>query len=373
MKLFILAFSLMLTALPGFADTDRKLEPIPTTPRVIGLMAPADPDHFVFALAGDNRSTGRNIPMPPTAGQISTELRLLQPAFTLWTGDCIYGSDDTIGEAEAEYDQFLTAAGLAACPIFNAPGNHEIFNRKEMEVLYERRMGKTFGSFDYGNSHFIALNTEEPGIKSGISAIEKTWLQSDLAANKKAKNIVVWMHHPLFPTEPKEGFGDDAVRNELHKIFVQGGVKNVFSGHQHLYNKSVHDGVSYYISGGAGAPTSGSPENGGYQHFMMLEVNGDKVTPTILQPWRAFVSVGPVGAGGSCSAVASNYNDPDLPFYIEFPENVLTSKAIVTATMTYKSKSEPVKATIVPSRSPGVVTARVVVRGHRSVVINVHP
>ena len=84
------------------ADSTRQLLPLPTIPGPIRGATASDPNHFTFVVAGDNRSTGRDIPAPPTARQIFLELRTLAPAFSLWTGDTIYGSDDTVGEAEAE-------------------------------------------------------------------------------------------------------------------------------------------------------------------------------------------------------------------------------------------------------------------------------
>jgi len=94
-------------ALPCAADTPLSL---PTTPEIRRIAPAADPDHFTFVLAGDNRAAGRNLPMPPTAGRIFEEMRLLQPALALWTGDSIRLSDDSVGEADAEYDDFLALA-----------------------------------------------------------------------------------------------------------------------------------------------------------------------------------------------------------------------------------------------------------------------
>ena len=145
------------------------------------------------------------MPIPPTAGRIFEEMRLLQPAFTLWTGDSIYGSDDTVGEAEAEYHVFLADAAKSNTPIFNAPGNHEIFDRPELAALYEKCMGRLYGSFDYGHSHFIALNTEEIGLNGGIGKEQRDWLERDLEANKGAAHIFAFTTIPS-SLEAERGF-----------------------------------------------------------------------------------------------------------------------------------------------------------------------
>ncbi len=215
-------------ALPSAADTTRPLAPLPATPEIRKVVPAVDPDHFAFVLAGDNRAAGRNLPMPPTAGRIFEEMRLLQPALAVWTGDSIYGSDDSVGEADAEYDAFLSLAALSKTPIYNAPGNHEIFDRPELAALYKKRMGRLYGSFDYGHSHFIALNTEEIGLGGGIGKEQRDWLERDLEANKNAAHIFAFTHHPLF-ARTKEGFSDLANRDDIHKLFVKYGIKHVCS------------------------------------------------------------------------------------------------------------------------------------------------
>ena len=342
MKTCLSLLALLAIALPCGASSTEPLAPLPAGLGAQTVSPPADPNHFTFVVAGDNRAAGRNVPQPPTLDRIFTEMRLLQPPLALWTGDCIYGSEETVGEAEAEYNIFLNLAAQSLTPIYNAPGNHEIFDRPEMAALYRKKMGKLYGSFDYGASHFIALD-------------------------------FVFMHHPLFPKEAKEGWADAANRIDVHNLFVKYGVKHVFSGHEHLYYKSVHDGINYYVTGGAGAPTDASPEDGGFQHFILFEVDGDKVTPTLLQPWRLFAQVGPVQADGSSTALASNYNNDPLPVCIPFPSNALEGKATPTASWTYTGKTHPLEAIIVPSRSPGVITVRIVVPAHRSVVVTLAP
>ena len=54
----------VLLAVPGAASTTKPLAPVPLP--VTALPAPADPDHFTFVVAGDNRSAGHGVPMPPS-------------------------------------------------------------------------------------------------------------------------------------------------------------------------------------------------------------------------------------------------------------------------------------------------------------------
>jgi 3',5'-cyclic AMP phosphodiesterase CpdA len=351
------------------ADSTRLLQPVHAPGHNVRVERADDKSHFTFILSGDNRSAGRGVPMPPTLERVCTEIGLLRPAFTLWTGDTIYGSDDTVAEADAEYDVFLTFAAKTETPVYNAPGNHEIFDRSDLEALYQKRMGLLYGSFDYGNSHFIALNTEEIGLNGGIGKQQGDWLEQDLEANRSAEHIFAFMHHPMFakPGE-KEGWADSTLRDRIHALFLKYGVKNVFSGHEHLYYHGMRDGINYYISGGAGAPADASPEHGGYQHYVLFTVDGDKVTPTILQPWRLFAGRAP---GRSDSTVlVSNYNNDDLDVCVELPKSGSNDKVAPTASSVYKGQSKALTASIIPGGRKGFVTVRVKVPAHRSAIVS---
>jgi hypothetical protein len=359
---------LLAIAVTARADSTRLLSPLPVS--AAAVVAPAsDPDHFMFAVGGDNRSAARYVPMPPTARQVFSEFRLLRPAFALWTGDSIYGSDDTVGEARAEYADFLQAAAEGRTPLFNAPGNHEIYDRTDMETAYEATMGRLYGSFDYGHSHFIALDTEEVGHKPGVGRAQRDWLRQDLEANRGAAHIFVFSHHPLFPRTPNGGFANSAARDELHRLFVEFGVKTVFSGHEHLYYKSVHDGITYVVTGGCGASNAPGPEDGGFQHYLLVYVNGDQVSITPLEPWRLFVQLGPVLPDGSCTAVVTNYDYADFSVDVEFPSDALGARAVASASFTYKGWTQPLQAAIVPPSRPGTTVVRVTVPRSRAAVV----
>ena len=69
----------------------------------------------------------------------------------------------------------------------------------------------------------------------------------------------------------------------------------------------------------------------------------------------------------------SNYDAVDLPMTLELSANAVPKDAVAAASTTYKGKTKPLDATIVPSRAPGMIAVRVVVPAHRSVLITVGP
>ena len=59
-------------------------------------------------------------------------------------------------------------------------------------------------------------------------------------------------HKPLY-TLSKHWSSDTVVRDILHPLFVEYGVRLVLSGHVHAYERFEVDGVHYVIDGGGGA------------------------------------------------------------------------------------------------------------------------
>jgi hypothetical protein len=211
----------------------------------------------------------------------------------------IYGSEEPVDEAGAEYDAFLGLADRASTPVFCAPGNHEIYDRPEMETLYQSRMGRLYGSFDFGHTHVIALDTEEIGSHGGIGPEQMDWLKQDLAANRQAKNIFVFN--------------------------------------------------------------------------LLCEVNGNTITVKVLQPWRLFASVEANASGGFTSALLSNYDDCDLPMYIDLPAPAASPLSRLSAACTYKGKTQLLAIAVAPSSRTDTTTLRILVPKARSAKIIVKP
>jgi len=377
----------MTTVAPSIASTTKPIAPIPTPSAAI--TAPADPTHFTFIVAGDNRPPAAGSPIMPVCVQICKEINLIHPNFVFWTGDSIYGYTDTPEQANAEYDDFLKTVALTGVPVFNSIGNHESTLDPGMEDIYVNRMGALYGSTDIGNSHFISLNTDPivdgKVLAATIDPNQVAWLQTDLAANSAAANIFVFMHHYVFgPPDPDAGtgldtgFADVATRDALHKIFVKYGVRAVFCGHDHLYWHANHDGVDYYISGNGGAPLDADPEDGGYFGYLIVTVNGNSISTTeraantlYLRP----VSGGDGKAATAVVAIDAPYKSPTTVngIFVKLPAGKTYTS---TATTTYKGKTKQVVTTVLGSTSSNakgvsLVQVQASLPGSRTTVVTV--
>lgn len=254
---------------------------IPAAPGAYNTNAP-----FTFAVLGDSRPGDQNM---VTLRTIVKELNVLQPRFAVHTGDIVFGSGDT-AVLENQFKGYESIVGKLDMPLYVAVGNHEIGNSKTDEGVIKRLLKKNsfYYSLNYGNSYFAILDSEIPGQTSRITGEQLKWLAADLAKNRSAEHKFVFMHRPLFPVDGHIGDSLDEYPNDranLIALLKEYHVDAVFSGHEHLYNKTVFDGMTEYITGGAGAPLYPSLKgNPLFHHYLMVTVNGPKVTVAVIRP-----------------------------------------------------------------------------------------
>jgi len=235
---------------------------------------PLHPGQFDFVVVGDTRSS-EPVALPPNFFQMIREWNALKPAFVVDTGDLILG-----GAAEGldpQWTEFERAVSLCEAPFFPVAGNHDVTD-PATEQIYESRIGPLTFAFTYGNSRFIALNTEEHGVVNRLSKTQIAWLKEDLE-HTKASNIFLFLHQPLFDGDWDTAWSDvaEALRGRPVRI--------VFAGHDHCYRYwGERDGVRYVISGGGGAERRTPEEEGGFVHYLLVRVRGLEVNWAVIRP-----------------------------------------------------------------------------------------
>src|SRR5215213_9980697 len=119
-------------------------------------------------------------------------------------------------------------------------------------------------SFDYGNIHFICLDSmTSDRTSTGPMA---TWLRADLASSTRQWTIAFW-HHPPYSKGSHDSDTDPilaAMRQTFLPILEEAGVDLVLAGHSHSYERSYlidgHYGLSSTFTnamkkdGGSGRP-----------------------------------------------------------------------------------------------------------------------
>jgi hypothetical protein len=159
-------------------------------------------------------------------------------------------------------------------------GNHDVGSRRG-EDTYRSQFclpgEKTYYSFRAGDCLFIALDSEK---ESGIILGDQwSWLEEKLTHSAETCKMVM-IHRPLFlPIDSlKAGRAMDrfpSYRDKLHQLFVKTGVKMVFAGDDHRYDRREKDHVLYLITGGGGSPLAALEGRGGYFHYAWVTVTSD--------------------------------------------------------------------------------------------------
>jgi hypothetical protein len=320
------------------AQTGTGLPPLSQVPKSPALQDQPNATHFWFIAAGDNRPSNKKLAQPSTPGQIFKDAQKFKPAFFLWCGDTIYGHTSDETTLQNQYEGFFRIVP-AKVPVFNAPGNHEMDTAQMvgnqyietpdagLQAAYLKFMkfpanAPTYGAFDYGNSRFIAVDTEElaaagsvrsPGKVVGnagrtmtldpgcVSQAQMDLLGQDLEANKAKAHIFVFMHHPIMPAKSDSGLNqaDAAALEALFNKYPN--VSYVIAAHEHLYFNATGTtlkpadrqdpstaGPSYLVTGGAGAPLENCPGGAGsncgsFNHYLVFEVDRDTVKVQVVQ------------------------------------------------------------------------------------------
>lgn len=148
-------------------------------------------------------------------------------------------------------------------------------------------------SFDYGNVHFVSLDSQLSARDDAQRAAMRSWLIDDLASNESDWTIVIF-HHP--PYSKGANHDSDSTRGELDTpqtdmreefvpVFDEYGVDLVYGGHSHSYERS------YYLHNHTGTSDTFSPA----AHAEL--VDNDPSKPASGRDAQAYAQLSPTSGG----------------------------------------------------------------------------
>lgn len=227
----------------------------------------------------------------------------IQPDFVFTGGDLIM---DALAQnqlrADSLYDLYNSEIKRLNSPVYNTLGNHELFGvYKESGIdtthelyahkMYERRIGKSFYSFNHKGWKFIVLNavslTPERNYTGNVSQSQIKWLREELFNTSSKMPVVLVLHIPLLTSLTQFNQGAMAANSEglvvnnsreIIELFKGYNLKLVLQGHLHVlednYIKNIH-----FVTGGAicGKWWKG-PNEGTEEGFLHLRFKGDEFT-----------------------------------------------------------------------------------------------
>ena len=219
-----------------------------TTEQYSFMTAVKTDESFTFVAYGDTRSNRE--------AHVSV-LRAIErenPKLVINTGDLVGKNTDTLWDYYFEDICAKTGVGQNI-PVYSSPGNHEKGAMYYENVLMPHNNpanSPAYYSFDYGNVHFISLNSEIP---YDSSSNQFRWLLDDMQSEsaRKATFKIAYWHRPPYSSGPHGS--DMKTRSVLCPVMEANSVDIVFSGHDHAYERTkAINGTTYVVTGGGGAP-----------------------------------------------------------------------------------------------------------------------
>ena len=184
----------------------------------------------------------------------------------LMLGDNAYGVGTDQEYQVGVFNQYPEL--LRQTAVWSTMGNHETYSVEPngqhayYNIFNHPTAGQAGGepsgtehyySFNYANTHFVCLDSEESGRQPGNPML--TWLEEDLAGNTREWLIVFW-HSPPYTKgshdsdNPFDNFGNMTdMRSQIVPILESYGADLVLCGHSHNYERSYLMNGHYGFSG----------------------------------------------------------------------------------------------------------------------------
>ena len=242
------------------------------------LTLPNEDRSIKFAVIGDSGRGWK--PQHEVAAQMVAYRQRFDFKFVLMAGDNIYEGPATPEDYRVKFEEPYKLLLDAGVKFYAVLGNHD--DPKQVDYKPFNMDGDRYYTFTPPvdpitrwdtRVRFFALDS------TNLDGAQMQWFEHE-AAESRAEWKIALLHHPLY-TSGRYTLQARASRFTLESSFVNGGIDVVFSGHEHIYQRSEpQKGILYFISGAAGSLREGdsSPSQSiarGYDadfHFMLVEI-----------------------------------------------------------------------------------------------------
>jgi tartrate-resistant acid phosphatase type 5 len=286
---------------------------------------PQAPSPLTFAVIGDFgvgvRTTSARRRQQQIAAVLNHAVDRDAVRLLLTTGDNIYATKKLFGipvssTGDEDDDWFFTYFQpyryiLNRIPVYPSIGNHDADeseacdDRTQVEdnfYLCERLAGEEaagrasfrpglFYRFRYGSDiEFVCLDTSKEAFfrNHRLFVLPKHWefLEASFpAASDGIRWRIPFAHHPPFSAGPRHH--NTRSMERLLPLFQRSGVKAMFSGHEHNFQHSRHEGIDYFVTGGGGRTRQEPPNRldaahtqswSNACHFLLVAIDGERMT-----------------------------------------------------------------------------------------------
>lgn len=296
--------------------------------------ARAQSDRITFAVIGDYGLAGQPLL------DVSNLIKSWNPDFIVTLGDNNYPNgqaftiDDNIGQYFHEYIfnyKGKYGSGSPTRRFYPSLGNHDwgTTGGKPLFDFFGDVKRLTYYDFVQGPVHFFVLDSDrnEP---DGVTATsdQAKWLKKSLAASTSPFNLIIFHHAPY-------SSGQHGPTEYMRWPFKEWGADAVLSGHDHIYERLLVNGIPYFVNGIGGAeiydiraiaPESQVRFN---QDFGAMRVEATSNTVKFQMFTRAGVLVDEYTIGGTTPSVSAitrqnngTTNAQNVNYLVTFSESV---------------------------------------------------
>lgn len=226
----------------------------PTAARVYPSLG-GGAEQYRFAVIGDfGNGSKESLAVGALVGR-------MKPDFIVTVGDNNYPDgeaetmDDNVGQLyQAWIGNYKGKYGKGSEEnrFWPCPGNHDWYSDDGLDPYtdyFTLPGNERYYEFRHEDIHFFCVDsdTHEP---DGVTpdSIQGQWLKEAMASSDAAYQIV-YMHHPPYAS------GSHGDNKWMQWPFMAWGADLLFGGHDHIYERQVHDGVPFLVTGIGGYRT----------------------------------------------------------------------------------------------------------------------
>jgi 3',5'-cyclic AMP phosphodiesterase CpdA len=208
--------------------------------------------------------------------------RQLALDFVLAAGDNIYPNGSGRHFVK-KFEQPFADLIKDRVPFYAALGNHDVEEGRQDQLNYSlfNMGGNNYYTVSRGNglADFFLLDT------TALDNTQLNWLENSLR-NSRAKWKIAITHHPLYSSGKKHG-SSPKIQQKLEPLFTHYGIQVVFSGHDHIYERThPQKGIQYFVTGAGGKTRRGGVDLKSQcravsfdedNHFMVIELDDREI------------------------------------------------------------------------------------------------
>jgi 3',5'-cyclic AMP phosphodiesterase CpdA len=162
-------------------------------------------------------------------------------------------------------------------------GNHDVEDGRQDQLQYElfNMRGRNYYTLKQGDGLVELFMLDSTDFDNAQHA----WVEQALSASTARWKIAVF-HHPIYSSGDKHG-SNIGLRSRLEPLFTSYNVNAVFSGHDHIYERTKpQQGIQYFVTGAGGKTRRGgidlkSPIRQASfdqdNHFMVIEIKPQQI------------------------------------------------------------------------------------------------